>query len=82
MSEGMASFRDPATMGLEELRIRADELRRILNAVNLRLEFLDHYPSVKRLYADAMTAASGRLELYEQLIKERGGDRDGTGQRT
>jgi len=77
----MGIFRDPASMDLEELKIRSDELRRVLNAVELRLEFLDHYPSVKKVYAEATEAASRRLELYERLIEEREGDRDGTGQR-
>ena len=81
MSEGMGMLRDPASMDLDELKIRSDELRRVLNAVELRLEFLDHYPSVKKIYAEATHAASSRLKLYERLINEREGDGDGTGQR-
>ncbi len=73
MSEGMGSrqLKDPRAMGLEELRIRADEGRMILDGVELRVEFLDHYPPIRKLYAEATMAAEARIAFYEQLIREK-----------
>ncbi len=69
----MGERRDPHSMGLEELRARADEARQLLRSVELRLDFLDHYPQVKKLYAEATAVVSARLGLYESLIEERKG---------
>lgn len=73
MSEGMGISRDPHSMDIEELRTRADEARQLLGSVELRLDFLDHYPQIKKLYAEATAAVSARLKLYESLISEREG---------
>jgi hypothetical protein len=62
-------------MDLEELRIRADEARMLISSVELRLDFLDHFPVVKKLYSEAMTIATARLNFYEKLISEREGNK-------
>lgn len=72
MSTGMgAALRDPYSMDLEELVIRAEEGHLLLRSIELRLDFLDHYPQVKSLYAEAVRAVRARLKLYEQIIDER-----------
>ena len=74
MSEGMgAQQRNPHSMDLDELRIRADEARMLISSVELRLDFLDHFPVVKKLYSEAMTIVVARLHFYEKLISEREG---------
>jgi hypothetical protein len=60
-------------MSLDELRIRADEARMLISSVELRLDFLDHFPVVKKLYSEATAVATARLNFYEKLISEREG---------
>lgn len=60
-------------MDLDELRIRADEARMLISSVELRLDFLDHFPVVKKLYSEAMSIVVARLNFYEKLISEREG---------
>ena len=55
MSEGMgAQERNPHSMSLDELRIRADEARMLISSVELRLDFLDPIDVQLGLCAEAL----------------------------